>query len=185
MRPSLQLPPAQLRPARLYDAAELHALQQPFVAQGLLLPRSPRYLCENIRDYIVAVDADGRLAGGGALHFLDGDVAEVQSLAVAPRFRGAGLGSRLVSALLASAREHQAWKVFALTHAPEFFLRLGFTRTDMAELPQKLTHDCLGCPKLANCQQVPVIADVFALHRPAASAANSAGLAEAPWEAAV
>ena len=183
MRPSFQL-----RPARLYDAAELHALQQPFVAQGLLLPRSPRYLCENIRDYVVAVASDGRLAGGGALHFLDGDVAEIQSLAVAPRFRGAGLGSRLVAALLAQAREHQAWKVFALTHAPEFFLRLGFTRTIIAELPQKLTRDCLGCPKLAACQQVPVIADVFALRLPAA--ATQSGLPaetprEQPWEAAV
>lgn len=159
-----------LRPARLFDAAELHALQQPYVAQGLLLPRSPRYLCENIRDYIVAVAPDGCLAAGGALHFLDGDVAEIQSLAVAPRFRGAGLGSRLLTALLADAREHQAWKAFALTHAPEFFLRRGFTRTDLAALPQKLSRDCLTCPKLPVCHQVAVIADVFAL--PAAAAAN-------------
>lgn len=157
-----------LRPARLFDAAELHALQQPYVAQGLLLPRSPRYLCENIRDYMVALAPDGCLAAGGALHFLDGDVAEIQSLAVAPRFRGAGLGSRLLTALLADAREHQAWKAFALTHAPEFFLRRGFTRTDLAALPQKLSRDCLTCPKLPVCHQVAVIADVFAL--PAAPA---------------
>ncbi|MGH9533689.1 MAG: GNAT family N-acetyltransferase [Terriglobales bacterium] len=156
-----------LRPARLYDAAELHALQQPYVAQGLLLPRSPRYLCENIRDYIVAVAADGRLAAGGALHFLDDDVAEIQSLAVTARYRGAGLGGRLLQALLVEAREHQAWKAFALTHAPEFFVRFGFARTELEALPQKLTRDCLGCPKRLNCHQVAVIADVFAVPLPA------------------
>lgn len=150
-----------LRPAKLFDAAEMHALMQPSVAQGLLLPRGLRHLCENVRDFVVAESA-GRLVALGALHFLDEDLAEIQSLAVDVSHRGRGLGGRVVAALLRQAREHQAWKVFALTHAPEFFLRFGFAPTDIGRLPQKFTHDCLACPKLRGCRQVPVIREVFA-----------------------
>lgn len=150
------------RPAKLFDAAEIHALMQPYVTQGLLLPRGLRYLCENIRDFTV-IERNGRLVASGALHFLDEDVAEIQSLAVHPARRNQGLGARLVEALLAQAREHQVWKAFALTHAPEYFYRFGFEKTEMAQLPQKFTRDCVTCPKLPVCHQVPVICDVFAV----------------------
>lgn len=163
----------QLRKARLCDAGEIHTLMQPFVAQGLLLSRSSRYVCQNIRDYSVIEDESGRIVAAGALHFLDEDVAEVQSLMVHPGFQGMGLGRRLVRHLLAEAEENRVWKAFALTHAPEFFYPLGFEKRDRAELPQKFMNDCLSCPKLNICHQTAVVCDVFA-HRQAEQSAIAA-----------
>ncbi len=150
-----------IRKAKLCDAGEIHALMQPYVRQGLLLPRPLAYICENIRDFSVAEDPQGRILACGALHFLDEDVAELQSLAVDAGAQGHGLGSALVRHLLKEAREYQAWKAFALTHAPEFFYPFGFEKSDMGQLTQKFNRDCLRCPKLNLCHQVPVICDVF------------------------
>lgn len=152
----------QLRKARLCDAGELHLLMQPFVTQGLLLPRSLRYLCQNIRDFSVVEDGDGRIVAAGALHFLDEDVAEIQSLMVHSGSQGMGLGRRLVLHLLEEAEQNQVWKAFALTHAPEFFYPMGFDKGDLSQLPQKFMSDCLSCPKLNVCHQVAVVCDVFA-----------------------
>jgi amino-acid N-acetyltransferase len=151
----------QIRKARLCDAGEIHALIQPYVAEGTLLPRSLGYICEHIRDFTV-IESAGRIIGCGALHFINEDLAEVQSLAVHPAHQGHGLGQWLVHTLLDEARDYQAWKAFALTSSPEFFFRLGFHPTDLTDLPQKLTRDCFGCPKFAGCTLVPVICDVFA-----------------------
>ncbi|MHB8735068.1 MAG: GNAT family N-acetyltransferase [Terriglobales bacterium] len=152
----------RVRKAKLCDAGEIHALMQPQVATGALLPRSLAYLCENIRDFVVIEDDEHRLVASGALHFLDEDVAELQSLVVHPRERSRGLGAVLVQRLLRDARRYQVWKVFALTHLPEFFLRNGFTLTTISELPQKFVRDCVNCPKLHDCHQVAVICDVYA-----------------------
>lgn len=160
-----------LRKARLSDAAEIHALMQPFVSQGVLLPRSLGFLCQNIRAFTIIEDEHGRILASGALRFLDEDVAEVQSLAVLAGQQGGGLGRRLVEALLAEAREHQVWQVIALTHNREFFLRLGFQPAERSAFPQKYMMDCLNCPKLRNCHQVAVAFDVFA-DRPASIAAR-------------
>ncbi len=149
------------RKARLCDAGEIHALMQPHVLQGLLLPRSLSYLCENIRDFTVIEDASGRVVASGALHFFDEDMAELQSLAVLSNCQGVGLGRTLVRALLREARRHRVWKVFSLTHAPDFFLRQGFVLTDIAQLPRKFMRDCITCPKLRHCHQTAVICDVF------------------------
>lgn len=151
-----------LRKARLCDAGEIHILMQPFVTQGLLLPRSLRYLCQNIRAFGVVEDTHGRIVAAGALHFLDEDVAEIQSLMVHPGFQGQGLGRQLVLRLLEEAEQNQVWKAFALTHAPEFFYPMGFEKSDLSQLPQKFISDCLGCPKLNLCHQVAVVCDVFA-----------------------
>ncbi len=160
----------KIRKARLCDAGEIHALMQPFVAQGVLLPRGLAYLCENIRDFLVIEAGDRRIVAAGALHFLDEDLAELQSLAVLAARQKSGLGRRLVKALLAEARRHRIWKVFALSHAPEFFTALGFTITDIGCLPRKYMRDCVHCPKLRGCHQVAVIRDVFeGKTRPAAS----------------
>lgn len=155
----------QLRKARLCDAGEIHILMQPYVTHGLLLPRSLRHLCQNIRDFSVVEDDNGRIVAAGALHFLDEDVAEIQSLMVHSGVQGMGLGRRLVAHLLDEAEQNQVWKAFALTHAPEFFYPMGFEKSDLSQLPQKFMSDCLSCPKLNICHQVAVVCDVFARRR--------------------
>jgi [ribosomal protein S18]-alanine N-acetyltransferase len=54
------------------------------------------------RRYLVAVTPDGVLAGYGGLVAVDG-TGDVQTLGVLPAYRGAGLGARLLAALLSAA----------------------------------------------------------------------------------
>jgi GNAT superfamily N-acetyltransferase len=49
---------------------------------------------------------DGRPAGIGGVRYLDSEIAEVKSMYVAPEFRGAGLGRRILSRLDEIAAEH-------------------------------------------------------------------------------
>lgn len=170
----------RLRKARLSDAGEIHALMQPFVHQGSLLPRSLGFLCQNVRNFSVIEDEHGRILASGALRFLDEDIAEVQSLVVLSGRQGGGLGRRLVAALLAEAREHQVMQVIALTHTTDFFLSLGFTPANRDDFPQKFSADCVNCPKLRNCRQMAVAFEVFpARVQPVAASATVAARAGA------
>jgi [ribosomal protein S18]-alanine N-acetyltransferase len=58
------------------------------------------------RDYVVLVDADGVLGYAGLDH--GGEVADVMTVAVAPRAQGRGLGRLLLSELEARARARGA-----------------------------------------------------------------------------
>ena len=66
------------------------------------------------------------VVGCGALHVLWEDLAEVRTLAVAPRLHGHGLGAALLDRLLEQARELGVRRVFCLTFETEFFGRYGF-----------------------------------------------------------
>ena len=61
------------------------------------------------RSYVVAHDDDGELAGYGGVD-LGGEVADVMTMAVAPRQQGRGLGRRLLEELVARAvADHAAY----------------------------------------------------------------------------
>ncbi|HET7820510.1 MAG TPA: ribosomal protein S18-alanine N-acetyltransferase [Ornithinibacter sp.] len=61
------------------------------------------------RDYVVLADADGVLGYGGLDH--GGEVADVMTVAVAPRARGRGLGRALLAELEHRARARGAGHV--------------------------------------------------------------------------
>lgn len=68
-----------------------------------------------------------RVVGCGALHVLWEDLAEVRTVAVDPALRGFGVGHRIVSALLDTARELGVSRVFCLTFETGFFAAHGFS----------------------------------------------------------
>lgn len=68
-----------------------------------------------------------RVVGCGALHVLWEDLAEVRTVAVDPTLRGSGVGHRIVSALLDTARELGVSRVFCLTFETGFFAAHGFS----------------------------------------------------------
>lgn len=59
------------------------------------------------RDYLVAVSADGAIAGYGGLD-LGGETADIMTVAVVPAARGTGLGTALVAELRRRAVHHGA-----------------------------------------------------------------------------
>ncbi len=141
----------QIRPARAEDVEAMRALIDTYAAQDLMLSRSPEFLLQNLRDYVVAED-DGFL-GCCALAVLTRDLAEVRSLAVRPETSGRGVGKALVDACVEQAKALGLRRVFALTLVPEFFERCGFTLISLGRLPEKSAAECPVCPKRFACDE--------------------------------
>ena len=167
------------RRARPEDAGAIHLLIAHYAAQELLLPRTEDEIRAHIRRFLVltqktegghetlpppvsqqTAQSRERLLGCVALEPYGADLAEIRSLAVDPEIRGRGLGARLLQAALATARRRKIARVFAVTHAPEFFARQGFAVSTRRALPEKIARDCRACPKARACELVAVIAVV-------------------------
>jgi amino-acid N-acetyltransferase len=144
-----------LRRAVPADAVHVHTLLQRFVERQILLPRTLEQVTGSIDDFVVATE-DGRVVGSAALRRYSVDLAEVVALAVAEQLHGAGIGRRLVEALLAQARAAGVRRAFALTTEAAFFHRLGFATTSIAEFPQKVAADCSSCARRRSCAEITV-----------------------------
>jgi amino-acid N-acetyltransferase len=97
----------------------------------ILLTKAPVALYEDVQEFWVAERGDdGRVVGCGALHVMWEDLAEVRTVAVDPACRGMKIGHRIVSELLANARELGVARVFVLTFQTAFFNSFGFRPID-------------------------------------------------------
>jgi amino-acid N-acetyltransferase len=144
------------RRARAADAGAVHALIAHYAAQGLLLPRSKEDVHANIDHFLVLAQA-GRVVGCVALEPYGADLAEIRSLAMAAEHAGGGRGARLARFALAIARRRRIARVFAVTHAPQFFERLGFARAERQSITEKVERDCRACPKQASCHLTAMV----------------------------
>ncbi|MDN5693322.1 MAG: amino-acid N-acetyltransferase [Micrococcaceae bacterium] len=115
-----------LRSARTGDVPAIRALVEPLAQERVLLQKEAVAFYEAIQEFVVAEDADGSLAGFGALHVMWQDIAEVRTLAVSRDHRGAGVGHLIHEELLRRARVVGVERVFCLTFEVEFFRRHGF-----------------------------------------------------------
>lgn len=149
-----------LRKAQIADVKGIQKLLAVYASKGDMLSRSLSELYESLRDFYVEVDDDGRLVGASALHIVWEDLAEVRSVAVAEDTGRKGIGSALVSACIAEARELGLKRVFCLTYKPEFFATLGFVLVDKSTLPHKVWGDCIKCPKFPDCDENAMILDL-------------------------
>jgi amino-acid N-acetyltransferase len=145
--------------AQVRDAEAIHDLINLFAQRGDMLPRTMGEVYENLRDFFV-VRVEGELLGCAALHIVWSDLAEIKSLAVAEGGQTRGLGSLLVRACLAEARQIGLRQVFGLTYRPTFFERLGFRQADVMTLPRKVWNECYRCPKFPSCNEIAVVLDI-------------------------
>lgn len=148
------------RRARPSDVEGVFQLIAGYADEGLLLPRPEEEIRRNISHFLI-LEEEGRIAGCVALESYSADLAEIRSLAVNSAFRGRGLGARMLHFALAEARRRLIARVFAVTHAPEFFLRHGFAPGSRLSLAEKLERDCNSCPKQRSCRLLAVIATVI------------------------
>jgi N-acetylglutamate synthase-like GNAT family acetyltransferase len=148
------------RRAKPADAEAIYGLIAQYAEQGLLLHRAEEEIRRHISHFLV-FEEKGRIASCVALETYGADLAEIRSLAVDPELRGRRLGSRLIDFALTDARRRRIARVFAVTHAPEFFLRHGFAEGSRQSLTEKLERDCRTCPKRRSCKLVAVIATVI------------------------
>jgi len=73
-----------------------------------------------------------------ALHQHGDDQAEIAAVAVDSRYRGSGIGRRMVSYLVSKARERGLKQIFVLTtRTADWFEQMGFQRADISAIPEK------------------------------------------------
>jgi len=144
------------RKALPHDVDALFELIQDYAAKGIMLPRSREALIRKIDTFTVAED-NGRLIGCGSLFQLGKDLVEIRSLGIAEGYKGRGIGTMLVDALMAEAKELGIPKVMALTYEVSFFKKNGFQVVDKEIFPEKVWTDCVNCPKRDNCDEIAVL----------------------------
>jgi len=102
-------------------------LMGPLVERRILLGKDLVELYGAVPEFLVAVDADDRVVGYGALHVMWEQLGEVRTLGVADSVRGTGVGHVLLEALEERARALGLSELFCLTFEVEFFSRHGFS----------------------------------------------------------
>jgi amino-acid N-acetyltransferase len=125
------------RRAQVIDALQICALVNDFAAEKALLPRATEQIALELDNYIVAVDAGGRVLACAALDEYSPSVAEIASVAVARSQQGKGLGSRVVAAAERVALQRGFAEVFAMSLAARFFESMGYELGDLEGFPEK------------------------------------------------
>jgi amino-acid N-acetyltransferase len=148
------------RRAKISDAPAIHALITHYAAQGLLLSRDAEEIRANIGHFIVQ-EKNSSVLSCLSLESYGADLAEIRSIAVDPENRGQGFGARLIASALNEARRRGIARVFAVTHAPQFFERQGFAAAARQSLAEKIERDCRTCSQQRTCKLVAVIATVI------------------------
>jgi len=169
-----------LRTAAAADAKKLFTLIQANLEEGHLLPRTLGELAVHAERFVVAVKAR-KIVGCAELAPLSPHVAEVRSLAVDSAARGSRVGVMIVDELRLRARREGYEKLCAFTHAPRYFIHMGFSIVPHLWLTEKVFTDCVKCPQFRQCGQyamvVPLDVAFDAEHGyglPAAHAGNGA-----------
>lgn len=147
------LGPVTLRQARETDVSQIVTLVNGYAAEAIMLYRTPESVRMTLQDFVVAVDADNRVMGCGALKEYSPSLAEVASVAVAREAHGHGVGTLVVQAVELLAQKRGIDELFALTVTPKFFEASGYGVVDRASYPEKIRRDCLKCPRRIQCPE--------------------------------
>jgi len=145
-----------LRTGETADAKKLFALIQANLEEGHLLPRTLGELTSRANRFVVAVKAR-KIIGCAELAPLSPHVAEVRSLAVDGAARGSRIGVTIVDELRRRARRESFEKLCAFTHAPSYFINMGFSIVPHLWLTEKIYTDCVKCPQFRQCGQYAMV----------------------------
>lgn len=148
-----------VRQATLADVDSLMDMIEYWAKQGQNLPRKRNDIIRGIQTFAVCVK-DEKVVGCACLYVYDSGLAEIRSLGVSPVIQRQGQGRAIVNYLLKRASKMFIQKVFVLTRSPEFFSKVGFQKTVIEALPEKILKDCENCPKREKCDEVAYIYNV-------------------------
>jgi amino-acid N-acetyltransferase len=148
-----------IRKAQLGDVPAIFEMISHYAEEKIMLARPVADLYEAIREFSVAVD-DDEVVGCGALKLYSPELAEVRSLCVAPGLQKKGVGRGLMQRLLDESELFGLKTVFALTLAPDFFLKCGFREAARERFPMKIWRDCLRCDRYFRCNEKTVALDL-------------------------
>ena len=145
-----------LRSADTADAKKLHAIITANLEEGHLLPRTLSELTVRAGRFVVAIRGR-KVIGCAELAPLSAHVAEVRSLAVDKSARGGRVGVMIVDELRRRARREGFEKLCAFTHAPSYFIHMGFSIVPHLWLTEKIYTDCVKCPHFRQCGQYAMV----------------------------
>ena len=138
------------------DARAIHELITRHRDEGRLLPRHLGEISVHTSRFVVAVD-EGEVVGCVDLAPLSRTVAEIRSLVVDEDARSAGIGRQLIDAVIRRAKTAGFERACAFTHAPSYFVQLGFSIVPHDWLPEKISTNCATCPQFRTCGQWAVM----------------------------
>ena len=153
----LKVGPYKLRQATDADALAIYELIASHLADGHLLPRTLSDITVHAHRFVVAVEEAERIVGCVDLAPLSRTVAEVRSLVVVDELRSNGGGRQLLDVIVSSAKREGFERICAFTHAPSYFVRLGFSLVPHEWLPEKIQKDCWSCSLFRRCGQYAVV----------------------------
>ncbi|HOO44904.1 MAG TPA: N-acetyltransferase [Deltaproteobacteria bacterium] len=145
-----------IRKVLVNEVPDIKRLVDPFVNEGLILPKSLLSLYTSVRDFWIMIDDNDpdQILGCCALQVSWVDIAEIRTLAVRKESHGNGIGRSLVQACMDEAVELGLKQLFTLTFVPEFFKKLGFSEVDKSTLPNKIWADCIHCRFFPDCREI-------------------------------
>jgi amino-acid N-acetyltransferase len=118
------------------DIPEIQRIIRPLAEKGILIERTNEDIEEMI-DGFVGYEVDGIMHAVAALSPLDDDCVEICCVAVAGVYSGMGIGKKIVSFLISSAKSQNKKRCFLLTtQTSDWFEELGFVETSMEKLPE-------------------------------------------------
>jgi amino-acid N-acetyltransferase len=142
--------------ASVNDIASIQVLLNHYASMGDLLPRTKQDIVDNLEHFRIIKRNDTVIACGSLEHFTS-ELAEVRSLMVASNIKGGGLGSKIVTNLIETAKNRKVKRVMALTYVPEFFHKLNFITVNKDIFPEKVWGICVNCYKFHNCDEIAVL----------------------------
>ena len=142
-----------VRQAKMTDVNAIESIVNFWSSKGETLPRSRDNIVHDIQNFVVA-ELDGKVIGCACLYIYQTGLAEIRSVGVQSDIQGKGQGKAMIQYLLEQARHIELKRVIVLTRVPDFFAKLGFVKTDMGGLPEKVIKDCDICPKKQACDEV-------------------------------
>ena len=151
--------PIALRTASPSEASAIHGLIVEHLAEGHLLPRELGEIAIHSHRFVVAVQNDQVIACA-ELAPLSRGVSEVRSFVVSREARSLGLGHLIIDELARRATMAGFEKLCAFTHAPGFFVHLGFSIVPHVWLSEKIVTDCHSCVHFRHCEQYAVVRSV-------------------------
>ena len=150
----------QVVPAKNDDIPGIQILLNHYASMGDLLPRTKQDIINNLEHFRIIKDQEQTVIACGSLENFTQELAEIRSLMVSSEIKQKGLGSKIVSELIAMARKRKVERLMALTYVPAFFHKIGFKTVDKAIFPEKIWGICVNCYKFDNCDEIAVLLEL-------------------------
>lgn len=151
-----------IRTAKLKDCQKLAYMINLEAEKGNMLPKTAHEIMLNLSNFFVA-EVDGCVVGCCGYKIWINAWIEIISLVIEEKFRGRGLGTKLVDACIKQAKRQGFSKISTLTANHDWFYKRGFREVDIEILPHKIWGDCAKCSRNAagpgdvRCNEVPMV----------------------------